>query len=73
MCHMRRYMKKLLLLILSCAMLLGGLYLAAFELFFARIISLRFIIGGALLALAGGYLIWTDFIAPKFSIKTWED
>jgi hypothetical protein len=54
-------------------MLVGGLYLVALELFSARIISLRFIIGGTLLAGLGAYLIWTDFIAPRLGIKTWED
>jgi hypothetical protein len=66
-------MRKLLLLILSSAMLIGGLYVAIFELLFARIIFFRFIFGGIILALLGAYLIWTDFIAPRFGIKTWED
>ncbi len=66
-------MRKLVLLIFSGAMLIGGLYAALFELLFARIIFFRFVIGGAILASAGGYLIWTDFIAPKFGLKTWED
>jgi hypothetical protein len=54
-------------------MLVGGLYAAVFELLFARIIFFRFVIGGTLLALAGGYLLWADFIAPRLGIKTWED
>jgi hypothetical protein len=66
-------MRKLLLLVLSSAMLIGGLYVAIFELLFARIIFFRFVIGGTILAFAGGYLIWTDFIAPRFGVKTWED
>jgi hypothetical protein len=66
-------MRKLLLLVLSGAMLMGGLYVAIFELFFARIIFFRFVFGGAFLAVAGAYLIWTDFIAPRFGVKTWED
>jgi hypothetical protein len=66
-------MRKLLLLILSGAMLIGGLYLAIFELLFAPIIFFRVVIGGIFLALFGGYLLWTDFIAPRFGIKTWED
>ena len=66
-------MRKLILFILSGAMLFGGLYTAVFEVFFARIISFRFAIGGGVLAFAGAYLIWTDFIAPRLGIKTWED
>jgi hypothetical protein len=66
-------MRKLILLVLSNAMLIGGLYGAIFELFFARVIFFRFVIGGAILACAGAYLVWTDFIAPKLGIKTWED
>jgi hypothetical protein len=65
-------MRKLVLFILSSAMLIGGLYTAIFELLFARIIFFRFVIGGAVLAFAGVYLMWTDFIAPKLGIKTWE-
>jgi uncharacterized membrane protein len=65
--------RRLVLLILSSAMLIGGLYAFIFELFFARIIFSRFTIGGAIVAFAGAYLIWTDFIAPKLRIKTWED
>jgi hypothetical protein len=61
------------LLILATAMLVGGLYAAIFELLFARVIFFRFVIGGGILAFAGAYLMWTDFIAPKLGIKTWED
>ena len=66
-------MRKLLLLVLSSAMLMGGLYVAILELLFARIIFVRFVIGGTILAFVGAYLIWTDFIAPRFGVKTWED
>jgi hypothetical protein len=65
-------MRKLILLVLSSAMLLGGLYLVL-ELWFAGIIYFRFVVGGVLLVFAGGYLIWTDFIAPRLGVKTWED
>jgi hypothetical protein len=66
-------MRKLILLVLSSAVLIGGLYGAIFELWFARIIFFRFVIGGVILAFFGAYLIWTDFIAPRFGVKTWED
>ena len=54
-------------------MLFGGLYLVFIELLFARTIYFRFIIGGTVLVVMGGYLIWADFVAPRLGIKTWED
>jgi hypothetical protein len=66
-------MRKFLLLFLSSAMLIGGLYLVYFELLFAHPPSVRFIIGGAILVVVAGYLLWEDFIAPRLGIKTWED
>jgi hypothetical protein len=54
-------------------MLAGGIYLVTFELLFAQVIFFRLMVGGGLLALAGGYLFWTDFIAPKLGIRRWED
>ncbi len=66
-------MRKLILLVIASAMLASGLYLTVLELLFARGIYFRFAIGGCLLAFFGGYLIWTDFIAPRLGIKTWED
>jgi len=66
-------MRKLILLVLSGAMLLGGLSLLVDQLLFASIIYFRFAVAGGVLAFAGGYLLWTDFIAPRFGIKTWED
>jgi hypothetical protein len=66
-------MRKLILLILSSAMLAGGLCIIVFELLSAPAVSPRFVVGGGALAFAGAYLIWTDFIAPRFGVKTWED
>lgn len=66
-------MRKLTLFILSSAMFIGGLYATIFELLFAHIIFFRFVIGGAILAFVGAYLMWADFIAPKLGMKTWED
>ena len=66
-------MRKLILLVLASAMLIGGLYGAIFELFYSRIIFFRFVIGGGALAFIGAYLIWADFIAPRLGVKTWED
>lgn len=66
-------MRNLLSFVLFAAMLVGGIAAAIFELWYARVIFFRFVIGGGLLAFAGAYLMWTDFIAPRFGIKTWED
>jgi hypothetical protein len=66
-------MRKLVLFILSSAMLIAGLSGVIFELFFAPTIFLRFVIYPSVLAVLGAYLIWTDFIAPRLGIKTWED
>jgi hypothetical protein len=66
-------MRKLTLFILSSTMLIGGLYATIFGLLFAPIIFFWFIIGGAILAFVGAYLMWADFIAPKLGMKTWED
>jgi hypothetical protein len=57
--------RKLLLLALAGPMLAGGLYVAVF--------GHRYFVAAVLIALAGAYLIWTDFIAPRFGIRTWED
>jgi hypothetical protein len=46
---------------------------AALFLWYAQVIFFRFVIGGGMLAFAGAYLIWADFIAPRFGLKTWED
>jgi len=53
-------------------MLIGGLYLAIFELMFAHVIFFRFVMGGAVLAVVGGYLLWVEFIAPVLGVKTSE-
>ena len=66
-------MRKLILLVLSSAMLLGGLSLLLDEFLLSSRLHLRFIFGGAALAFAGGYLVWSDFVAPRLGIKTWED
>jgi hypothetical protein len=65
-------MRKLILLIFCAAMLLGGSFLAYIALS-ANSTYYRAVFGGATLAVAGGYLIWTDFIAPRLGIRTWED
>jgi hypothetical protein len=66
-------MRKLILFVLAAAMLIGGLYVVALILFSTRIISFWLFFGGGVLAFAGAYLMWTDFIAPRLGVKTWED
>ena len=67
-------MRKLLVIVLSTAMIVSGLFLLAGELLFADIIYFRFVIAGAMLAALGAYLIWADIVAPTLgSIKTEED
>ena len=66
-------MRKVLLFVLAAAMLGGGLYGVFFELEYAAHVFWRLVIGAGMLATFGGYLIWTDFIAPRLGIKTWED
>lgn len=69
-------MRKLILFILSGAMLIGGLYTAILELFFSHIIYFWhdwFAFGGGVLAFAAAYPMRTDFIAPRLDIKTWGD
>ena len=63
-------LRKLVLFVMSSAMLVGGLYVLAFELFSAaRQFGAMFIMG-AMLVMLGAYLLWADFIAPAFGIKT---
>ncbi len=64
--------RKLLLFIIAIAMVGGGLYLVGAELLLARRISPQFLVGGGLLVLFGGYLLWVDFVAPALGVRTWE-
>jgi hypothetical protein len=66
-------MRKFIVLILSCAMLAAGIYTAVDMSLFADVPQYRLAVTGATLALLGGYLIWTDFVAPRLGIQTWED
>lgn len=66
-------MRKIIMLIVSVLMLVGGICLVGDEILFAKVVYFRFVIGGAILATVGAYLIWCDFIAPILGIKTWED
>jgi hypothetical protein len=66
-------MRKLFLFILCGALLFGGLYAVVFDVLYASAIFTRLLFGAICMAGVGGYLIWTDFIAPSLGIKTWED
>ena len=66
-------MRRFILLVLSGAMLLGGLSLLLEEFLLENGFHFRLIFGGVGLAFAGCYLLWTDFIAPRLGVKTWED
>jgi len=59
-------MRKALLLIISIAMIAGGLYLVAAELLWATRIYFKVVIGGGALMSLGAYLLWEDFIGPLF-------
>ena len=61
--------RKVLVFVISTAMLVGGLYLVTSEVSVADIIYFRFVIAGALVAVLGGYLLWTDIVAPMLGIK----
>jgi hypothetical protein len=50
-------MRKLLVFVISTAMLVGGLYLLAVQ----------------MLIILGAYLLWTDIVVPMLRIKTAED
>ncbi|MEW6640906.1 MAG: hypothetical protein AB1586_10415 [Pseudomonadota bacterium] len=65
--------RKVILFLLAAAMISGGVYLLAAELLTARILYSRLVVAGGFLIVLGGYLLWTDFIAPALRIKTWED
>ena len=74
-------MRKLLVFIISVAMLFGGLYWVfgdvlrpghpTFEGHY-RLIKIT-LLAGIFPALLGAYLLWTDFIAPAFGIKTEDE
>ena len=56
-------------------MVVGGIFFLWGELLWLQHHSIRgiFVIGSVMLVVLGAYLLWTDFVAPIFGIKTWED
>jgi hypothetical protein len=58
------HMRKLVLLVISGAMVVGGLYVLAFELLWAARSFGALLFMGAMLVLLCAYLLSTDFISP---------
>ena len=65
--------RKLLIFLISVAMISGGLYWIAFETLSAAHRRGGLMWAGILPVLLGGYLLWADIIAPVLGIKTPED
>jgi hypothetical protein len=65
-------MRRLLLFVVSVAMVVGGLYWVWFEVFWAAHVRGAFVAMGVLPATLGAYLLWIDFIAPWLGVKTGE-
>ena len=70
---LRCRMRKLLLLILSSAMLIGGLYVATFVAVVCPHHFLSIYFRRDYFGVVGRLSHVADFIAPRFGIKTWED
>jgi hypothetical protein len=66
-------MRKIVLFVISVAMVVGGLYLLTIELFWSEIIYFRMVIAGAMLITLGSYLLWSDFLAPLLGVRTSEE
>jgi hypothetical protein len=62
------YARKILLFVISVAMVVRGLLMIAIELLHPMPRGmLLLVVGGATLAFLGLYLLWEDFIAPLFA------
>jgi hypothetical protein len=62
------YVRKILLFVISVAMVVGGLLMIAFELLAPMPRGMTLLVaGGATLSFLGLYLLWEDFIAPLFT------
>lgn len=57
-------MRKVILFVIAMAMIVGGLYVMIAQLFWSPVIFFMFVMGGGVLAFAGIYLLWEDFLAP---------
>ncbi|HEY5066946.1 MAG TPA: hypothetical protein VIJ04_19245 [Xanthobacteraceae bacterium] len=68
-------MRTAFVFVIAIAMVVGGIFFLWGELLWLQHHSIRgiFVIGSVMLVVLGAYLLWTDFVAPIFGIKTWED
>jgi hypothetical protein len=64
--------RKVFVLVVATAMLLGGLYLLVAELFLVHHVFLRIVIAAVFLTGMGSYLLWMDFVGPRFASKAEE-
>jgi hypothetical protein len=62
-------MRKVILFILSIAMVAAGLYVLAAQTFWSPVIYGKFLLMGAFLTWAGIYLLWADFIEPILGVR----
>jgi hypothetical protein len=66
---MWKLLRDVFVFVVAIALLLAGLYLLTAEMFLAHRVFLRLVIAGVMLTAIGGYLLWVDFIAPRFAVK----
>ena len=62
-------MPKLILLIISIAMVGGGLHILTAELLWAGTMHFLLVIGAAMLVAIGAYLLWDHFLGPMLSVQ----
>jgi hypothetical protein len=62
-------MRKVILFLLSIAMVAAGLYVLAAQTFWSPVIYGKFLLMGAFLTWAGIYLLWSDFIEPVLGVR----
>jgi hypothetical protein len=62
-------MRKVILLIIASAMVVGGLYVVAAQLFWLPKIYFMFVFGADAVAAVGLNLLWEDFIAPMLGTQ----
>ena len=61
------YLRKVLLFVISVAIVVGGLLVLAFGLLATGPRMWLFVAGGPMAAFVGLYQLWNDFIAPLFA------
>ena len=63
-----RTLKKVLICLVGAALLLGGLYFLFAEAFLVSRVFSRIVILGLMLTMIGGYLLWTELVAPRLDV-----